>query len=186
MVESRLSAECWLVSAVNKQLEKYSRRISITSTSLSHSTSQDILKVGRQMNPRAKPGQDAAQRILIPELIQIICQDASPGVLARLSQAHSSFKEEAERWLYHRIYIDGKTADIFCLATLTENSKKALFVKSLTFHHNGDWKENGNGNAPLRDLTRALRNMHALTDLRIRLYLDLKDSDSGELSQVLK
>lgn len=141
------------------------------------------------MNPRAKPGQEAAQRVLIPELIQIICQDASPDVLARLSQTHSSFKEEAERWLYHRIYIDGRTEDVFCLATLTENSKKALFVKSLTFHHNGEWPGEEKGNAmasPLLGLTRALRNMHALTDLRIRLYLDLKDSDSGELSQVLK
>ena len=141
------------------------------------------------MNPRAKPGQEAARRVLIPELIQIICEGASPGVLARLSQAHSSFKEEAERWLYHKIYIDGKTADIVCLTTLTENLKKALFVKSLTFHHKGEWEEKGIAAGlpgPLHGLTRALRNMHALTDLRIRLYFDIKDSDGEELSQVLK
>ncbi|KAK2459505.1 hypothetical protein APHAL10511_008489 [Amanita phalloides] len=135
----------------------------------------------------ARPGGEAAHKILIPELVQIICwSTSSPATLACLTQVHSLFTAEAERALYHTVYLDGKTGDITCLHTLSVNSKKASFVKSLTFYYNGDGDEDRDSVATsLMALISALQNLQTITDLRIRFYLDLKDEYSEQLSQAL-
>ena len=66
------------------------------------------------------------------ELKSLIGSFCTPGSLASLAQAHPSNPGEAERTLYHTLYIYTNHKEVACLDLLSVNLQKAFMVNSLT------------------------------------------------------
>ena len=101
-------------------------------------------------------------------IVELLVSSGSPtSTLASLARTHTAYQREAERALYHTLYIVASSDDsLKCLETLATNSEKAALVRFLTIvYARNSTDENQN----LRTyLSKGLINMHSLSDLRIK------------------
>ena len=93
---------------------------------------------------------------------------SSLSSLAALARTHTAFQREAERALYHTLFIFPCEDDaLMCLETLAANSEKAALVRALAVECTRDnpdknWKA-------MTCLVKVLTNMHSLSDFRLRM-----------------
>jgi hypothetical protein len=92
------------------------------------------------------------------------------GSLASLAQVHTSYQEEAECALYHKLYIYTDYKEVTCLYMLSTNPRRASMVNSLTVEFPSKWDHKSRTAAA--SLFKALYHMQALSDLRVRLPVD--------------
>ncbi|KDR81206.1 hypothetical protein GALMADRAFT_208024 [Galerina marginata CBS 339.88] len=126
---------------------------------------------------------DNAAMLLPSELKHHIGTFCTPRSLASLAQVHTSYREEAERVLYKKIYlyIWKHSGEMRCLDTLSSNSEKAAFVHSLTVEFPSNWNKNRDESVrAVVALSSALCLMSALSDLRVRLPNGQLDDPSPE------
>ena len=91
----------------------------------------------------------------------------SRSSLAALARTHSTYQREAERALYHSIFIYAHYIDsLKCLEKLATNSEKAILVHFLSVEY--AYEIFGTNQRVTTYLSKSLINMHSLSDFRIR------------------
>ncbi|PPQ73452.1 hypothetical protein CVT26_010202 [Gymnopilus dilepis] len=108
---------------------------------------------------------------LPPELRCRIADFSTPSTLAALALTHPAYQKEAEEALYRTLAINTyNSKDLKCLETLAQNEGKAKLVRRLIVEC-GRRRVYENETA-MSHLLKALPEMRALLDLRIRLRPD--------------
>ena len=112
-----------------------------------------------------------SSQILPTELKHYIGTFCIPSSLASLAQVHTTYRQEAERVLYKKIYLYIWNSEAKrCLDTLSSNREKASFVDSLTVEFPSNWnKHRDESLRAVVALSTTLCHTPALSDLRIRL-----------------
>ena len=91
----------------------------------------------------------------------------SRNSLAALARTHTSFQREAEKALYDTISVfTSSDNSLKCMETLATNPEKAALVCSLVIEYARD--QNIENRKVTTYLLKSLRNMHTLSDFRVR------------------
>lgn len=99
--------------------------------------------------------------------------------LAALARTHTAYQKEAEKALYHTLYICA-TSDKFlkCMETLAKHPEKAALVRFLTVEY--AYNNTKKNRRVTTYLSKSLVNMHMLSDFRI------KSCDGGVEAPLIK